>query len=114
MLLANDPVMNLVDSIDSTSALEEGTTFIFGSWVCKEDGTGGFSSHLIEPMQPKVAAMNYVMHADGMANDFHEPQLSNLIRQYFDNFSSIQPRRIDNSDRTKGIDHVSGIIVECI
>src|SRR5579859_5474025 len=28
------------------SVLEEGTAFLFGSWLCVADGAGGFSSYL--------------------------------------------------------------------
>ena len=31
----------------------EGTTFVFGSWACTADRTGGFSSHLVTPNLPK-------------------------------------------------------------
>ena len=31
----------------------EGTTLVFGYWACMDDGTGGFSSHLVTPNSPK-------------------------------------------------------------
>ena len=33
----------------SFPAIDAGTTFVFGSWVCIANGSGGFSSHLINP-----------------------------------------------------------------
>ena len=30
-------------------AIDAGTTFVFGSWVCIANGLGGFSSHLVNP-----------------------------------------------------------------
>ena len=30
-------------------AIDAGTTFVFGSWVYIANGSGGFSSHLIDP-----------------------------------------------------------------
>ena len=30
----------------STMALPQGATFVFGSWVCVANGSGGFNSHL--------------------------------------------------------------------
>jgi len=33
----------------SFPAIDTGTTFVFGSWVCIANGSGGFSSHLINP-----------------------------------------------------------------
>ena len=32
----------------SFSAIDAGTTFVFGSWVCFANSLGGFSSHLID------------------------------------------------------------------
>ena len=32
----------------------EGTTFIFGSWICIDDGVGGFSSHLANSREPEA------------------------------------------------------------
>ena len=29
-------------------AISAGTTFVFGSWACTANGSGGFSSHLID------------------------------------------------------------------
>ena len=33
----------------SFPAIDAGTTFVFGSWVCIANGLGGFSRHLINP-----------------------------------------------------------------
>ena len=38
----------------NANGVPEGTTFIFGSWACTADGTGGFSSHLVTPNSPKL------------------------------------------------------------
>src|SRR6185503_9022590 len=37
----------------NSNGMPEGTTFVFGSWACTADGTGGFSSHLAMPNLPK-------------------------------------------------------------
>ena len=37
----------------NANSVPEGTTFVFGSWACTADGTGGFSSHLAMPNSPK-------------------------------------------------------------
>ena len=34
--------------------IDAGTTFVFGSWVCIANGSGGFSSHLINPARTKM------------------------------------------------------------
>ena len=33
----------------STMAPPQGATFVFGSWVCVTNGSGGFDSHLTNP-----------------------------------------------------------------
>ena len=34
--------------------INAGTSFIFGSWVCVANGSGGFSSHLINPTNTRA------------------------------------------------------------
>jgi hypothetical protein len=36
--------------------LDEGTTFIFGSWICVANGSGGFNSHLADSRKPEAFA----------------------------------------------------------
>jgi hypothetical protein len=39
---------NSMASFDFIRAmLDEGTTFIFGSWICVANGSGGFNSYLV-------------------------------------------------------------------
>ena len=38
----------------STMAPPQGATFIFGSWVCVANGSGGFGSHLTNSPAPKI------------------------------------------------------------
>ena len=38
----------------STMAPPQGATFIFGSWVCIANGSGGFDSHLINSLALKI------------------------------------------------------------
>jgi hypothetical protein len=43
------PLENLMASLSCTSTmLDEGTTFIFSSWICVANGLGGFNSHLVD------------------------------------------------------------------
>jgi hypothetical protein len=47
------PSSNSMASFDFTSVvLAEGMTFIFGSWVCTTNGSGGFHSHLVNTREP--------------------------------------------------------------
>ena len=48
--LAKDQQKNLMASFEfNFPAIDAGTTFVFGSWVCIANGSGGFSNHLINP-----------------------------------------------------------------
>jgi hypothetical protein len=38
--------------------LDEGTTFIFGSWICVANGSGGFNGHLVDSRNPEAFAVN--------------------------------------------------------
>ena len=54
-LLAKDQQKNSMASFEfSFPAINVGTTFVFGTWVCIANGSGGFSSHLINPASTKT------------------------------------------------------------
>jgi len=38
----------------STMAFPRGATFVFDSWVCIANSSGGFDSHLINPIGPEA------------------------------------------------------------
>jgi hypothetical protein len=49
------PPKNSMASFSFTSAvLDEGTTFIFSSWICVANGLGGFNSHLADSRKPEA------------------------------------------------------------
>jgi hypothetical protein len=51
------PPENSMASFDFTSImLDEGTTFIFGSWICVTNGSGGFNSHLANTSKPEASS----------------------------------------------------------
>ena len=50
--LVSSPTNSMAGSSNANS-VPEGTTFVFGSWACTADGTGGFSIHLVTPNSPK-------------------------------------------------------------
>jgi hypothetical protein len=50
------PPKNLMASSSFTSImLDEGTTFIFGSWICIANGLGGLNSHLTDSRKPEAS-----------------------------------------------------------
>ena len=46
--ISDDLPTNSMVSPNFNNALEEGTTFTFGSWTCIADGSGGFTNHLAD------------------------------------------------------------------
>ena len=51
---------NSMAGSSDTNNVPEGTTLVFGSWVCTADGTGGFSGHLVTPNSPKPKTSSQV------------------------------------------------------
>jgi hypothetical protein len=57
-----DPLVNSMASFQFTRLVpSQGTTFVFGSWVCVADGAGSFPRFLID-MKPKTPAACF--HSD--------------------------------------------------
>jgi hypothetical protein len=45
-----------MESFKFTSAvLDEGTTLVFGSWICVANSLGGFNSHLVDSEKLKAS-----------------------------------------------------------
>jgi hypothetical protein len=40
----------------TSTMLDEHTTFIFGSWICITNGSGGFNGHLADSRKPEAFA----------------------------------------------------------
>jgi len=45
---------NLMANFDDSNNMPEGTTFVLSSWACTANGSGGYTSHLIAPEEPKT------------------------------------------------------------
>ena len=54
---ASSPTNSMAGSSNANS-VPEGTTFVFGSWACTADRSGGFSSHLVTPNSPELKTYN--------------------------------------------------------
>ena len=50
---ASSPANSMAESSDANT-VPEGTTYVFGSWACTADGSGGFCGHLIAPKEPET------------------------------------------------------------
>jgi hypothetical protein len=74
------PLENLMASLCFTSTvLDEGTTFIFGSWICIANSLGGFNSHLVDSRKPEASTLTRSSNLD-------ELLLPNLPRQIENTF----------------------------
>jgi hypothetical protein len=61
--------------------LDEGTTFIFGSWICISDGLGGFNSHLANSMQPEATSSTTSSDLDDFIDNLDNTLLPDLAQQ---------------------------------
>jgi hypothetical protein len=76
------PLENSMASISFTSTvLDEGTTFIFGSWICVANGLGGFNSHLADPRKPEASTPTRCSDLGKFIDNLNESLLPDLARQ---------------------------------
>jgi hypothetical protein len=76
------PLENSMASLSFTSnVLDEGTTFIFGSWICVANGLGGFISHLVDSRKPETSPATRCSNLDSFINDLDKLLLPDLPRQ---------------------------------
>lgn len=67
-------------SINSALVLQEGTTFIFESWIYIANGSGGFNSHLAESKKLEApASSNSDAELDDLIDNFGEMLLPDLV-----------------------------------
>jgi hypothetical protein len=69
-------------SFNFTSALlDEGTTFILGSWICIADGLGGFNSHLANSKEPEATSSPTSSDIDDFIDNVDDMLFPNLAEQ---------------------------------
>ena len=71
----------------------EGATFVFGSWVCVANGSGGFDSHLTNPPMLKATSSESSNKLAG-SDDHGIMLLPNLAKE-------IEMKLEDNSGSTR-------------
>ena len=89
--IAKDQQKNSTTSFDfSFPAIDAGTTFVFGSWVCIANGSGSFSSHLINPTSartPRLEQLGEITSAEfllpGIAKEIESLSLSDMTPTCF-------------------------------
>jgi hypothetical protein len=68
-------------SLNFTSAVpEEGTTFIFSSWVCVADGADDFHRHLVDNAKLEAPAATQCSDLDESVDNLGEMLLPDLAR----------------------------------
>jgi hypothetical protein len=68
-----DPPENSMASFKFTSAvLPEGTTLVFGSWVCIADGAGDFRRLTMDVMKPKTLAASFHSELDEFVDNLDD------------------------------------------
>jgi len=90
-LLAKDQQKNSMASFEfSFPAIDAGTTFVFGSWVCIANGSGGFLSRLIDSTStktPRREQLGEITFAEillpGIAKEIENLSLSDLTPTRF-------------------------------
>jgi hypothetical protein len=76
------PLENLMASFNLTSAmLDEGTTFISGSWICITNGLGGFNSHLANSREPEAFSSTRSSDLNEFIDNLDELLLPDLALQ---------------------------------
>jgi hypothetical protein len=68
----------------TSTVLDEGTIFIFGSWICVANGLGGFNSHLVDFRKPEASAATRRSNLDYFIDNLDElllPDLPKLIER---------------------------------
>jgi hypothetical protein len=80
--LIEDPPENSMASFNFSSVvLDEGTTFIFGSWICVTNGSGGFNSHLANSKEPEASSSTRSNDLDDFIDNLDDMLLPDLAQQ---------------------------------
>jgi hypothetical protein len=116
-VLIEDPLENSLASFNFTSAvLDEGTIFIFGSWICVADGLGGFNRHLANSKELEASSSTSSSDLDDFIDNLDDTLLHDLAQQIkkmsLFNLTSTcdapdllgsDPNQSDNTSRSKSI-----------
>jgi hypothetical protein len=65
----------------TSTVLDEGTTFIFGSWICVANGLGGFNSHLVDTREPEASTSTRSSNLDEFVDNLDKLLLPDLALQ---------------------------------
>jgi hypothetical protein len=65
----------------TSTVLNEGTTFIFGSWIRVANGLGGFNSHLADSREAEASTATRRNNLDEFIDNLDELLLLDLVRE---------------------------------
>jgi hypothetical protein len=76
------PLENSMASLSFTiNVLDEGTTFIFGFWICVANGSSGFNSHLVDSRKPEASAATRRSNLDSFIDELLLPDMPRQIEK---------------------------------
>jgi hypothetical protein len=81
MFIEHSPENSMASFNFTSIALDEGTTFVFGSWICIANGLGGFNSHVAESGKPEASTPTRHNDLDEFIDNFDELLLPDLVLQ---------------------------------
>ena len=74
-----DPANSMATFSFDCTMLNQGTTFVFGSWVCIANGSCRFNSHLADAREPEASASASRSNIDELAADLDAIKIFDLI-----------------------------------
>jgi hypothetical protein len=98
------PPENSMASFSFTSTLlDEGTTFIIGSWICIANSSGGFNGHLVDSRKPEASTPTRCSDLNNFVDSLDELLLPDHAREIettsvFDTTSTHAAPRLLESD----------------
>jgi hypothetical protein len=100
--LIDDPPEDSMASLKfACPVLEEGTTFIFGSWVCIANSSGGFNSHLANTQEPEASTPTSTIGSDNFLDNLNE-MLPYLARELeVESIPGTTPTTVSKLDSTR-------------
>ena len=122
-LVSDDLPTNFMASPNRNDALDQGTTFTFGSWTCVVDGSGGFTNHLdgcevVESISTNQHLLNNsATSAAGAENPPEDPQGEenfDLIKRFRSRPNAPTSFQDYNPDPFAAVDQFLEKVAKCI
>jgi hypothetical protein len=84
VVIEHPPENSMIFFNFTSAVLDEGITFIFGSWVCVADGADSFHRHLIDDMKLETSVASQRSGLDEFIDNLDETLLPDLAREIED------------------------------